>query len=84
MNTRVWLVRFTDRNERPAAVVHTHNPIADYRQVDPKATAVAIDVSGALALIEAVESGLRYGLAGIDPSAIDAIRAALFRAKDTQ
>lgn len=49
MNTRVWLIRFTDSSGTQHAAVHGHNAIADFRALDPSATAQELDV---LALAE--------------------------------
>ena len=77
----VWLIRYMDRRDRPQAVVHTHNPIADYRVVDPEARSTPINVLGAVNLVEAVENALLYGLT--DPHALEALQTALRQAKDT-
>ncbi len=54
MNADVWLIRFTGRNGQPAAVVHTHNCVADYRaNVDRRATAQRIDLAALVAAAEA-------------------------------
>lgn len=49
MNTRIWLIRYTDRCGTPRGAVHTHNAIADFRAIDPAATVEELD---ALALSE--------------------------------
>ena len=49
MNTRIWLIRYTDRCGTPRATVHTHNALADFRSIDPAATVEELD---ALALSE--------------------------------
>ena len=43
MNTRIWLIRFTDRAGTPCATVHTHNAITDFLTIDPAATVEEFD-----------------------------------------
>lgn len=81
MNASAWLIRYLDRKERPAAVAHLHNAVGDYRAIDPSAASIEINLVGAANLIEAVESGLRFGMAFTDRAAGDAVRAALEQAK---
>lgn len=56
MNTRIWLIRFTDRCGTPRATVHGQNAIADFRDIDPAATVEELD---ALALSELLAADLR-------------------------
>ncbi|GEM_PF-4945727 len=56
MNTRIWLIRYTDRCGTPRGAVHTHNAIADFRSIDPAATVEELD---ALALSELLAADLR-------------------------
>lgn len=56
MNTRIWLIRYTDPCGTPRVTVHTHNAIADFRAIDPAATVEELD---ALALSELLAADLR-------------------------
>lgn len=61
MNTKVWLIRYTDRYGRPQAVAHTHNCVADYRTAaDPHATVQRIDVA---ALAQAAQAAAEFDIA---------------------
>lgn len=44
MNTKVWLIRFTDGTGTAQAVALGANAIGDYRQIDPNATVEELDV----------------------------------------
>ncbi|SBV37816.1 hypothetical protein STPYR_12759 [uncultured Stenotrophomonas sp.] len=43
MNTRIWLIRFTDCDGSQQATVHTVNAISDFRTIDPLATVEELD-----------------------------------------
>ncbi|KZC17046.1 hypothetical protein RHOFW510R12_01370 [Rhodanobacter sp. FW510-R12] len=55
MNTTAWLISFTGSDGVKVQKVHTHNCIADFRTIDPNATAQAIDCAAVAELIEAAE-----------------------------
>lgn len=44
MNTSIWLIRFTDSAGQSCAAAYASNAIADFRDVDPAATAEKLDV----------------------------------------
>jgi hypothetical protein len=54
MNTTVWLISFTDSNNKRTQTVHTHNCVADFRVIDKNATAQEIDCAIVAELVEAV------------------------------
>lgn len=53
MNTKVWLIRFTDSQGITQSVARLCNAIAEYRQIDPAATVQELDVLALAELLEA-------------------------------
>lgn len=52
MSASLWLLRFTAHDGKPAAAVHMHNCIADYRELDPAATVLEIEAPHLAKLVE--------------------------------